>query len=312
MRSEQAETLFSAFAAANAAAGDEPFDLGTERANAEAAGDLPTRAPGVTAEVIAIAGRRALRLHPERRLEDRHVVFVHGGAYVLMSPDSHARFVGHLAAVTRAVVEMPSYRRAPEDPFPAAVDDVDAAITEVLSRHPPARTVVVGDSAGAGLVIAALLRRRDRGEEQPALAVLLAPWVDLSCSGESIVENDGRDVVLGRKNLTICADLYLAGADARDPLASPLFADLRGLPPCYLQVGEDDLLRDDSLRFVRAAQAAGVDARVDVYPGMPHDFQFFAGRIPEADGAIRSIDAVIRGVLGPGRTGRRADAPGGV
>jgi epsilon-lactone hydrolase len=310
MRSEQAEALFGAFAAADAATAEGPFDLATERANAEAAGELPAEAPGVDVEAVTIAGRRALRLHPERALEDRHVVFVHGGAYVLMSPDSHARFVGHLASVTRAVVDLPSYRRAPEDPFPAAVDDIDAALTELLDRQPPARTVVIGDSAGAGLVVAALLRRRDRGEEQPALAVLLAPWLDLTCSGDSIVENVGRDVVLSRRNLTICADLYLDGGDATDPLASPLFADLRGLPPCYLQVGEDDLLRDDSLRFVRAARAAGVDARVDVYPEMPHDFQFFAGRIPEADGAIRSIDAVIRGVLGPGRTAGRAGAAG--
>ena len=181
------------------------------------------------------------------------------------------------------------------------VDDIDAAIDECLALHPPARTVVAGDSAGAGLVMAALLRRRDRGLEQPALVVLIAPWLDLTCSGESIAANEQRDVVLRRDNLHHCAALYLDGSEPTHPLASPLFADLRGLPPCYVQVGDDDLLRDDSLRFVRAARAAGVDARVDVYPAMPHDFQFFAGRIPEADGAIRSIDAVIRGVLGPGR-----------
>jgi monoterpene epsilon-lactone hydrolase len=301
MRSEQAERLFGEFAAVAAATADRPFDLETERANAEAAGTLPTEAAGVAVEEVTIAGRRGLRLEPAGALDDRHLVFVHGGAYVLMSPDSHARFVGHLAAVCGAVTSLPSYRRAPEDPFPAAVDDVDAAIDELLGTHPPERTVVAGDSAGAGLVVAALLRRRDRGAPMPVLAVLLAPWLDLTCSGESIEANADRDVVLSRDNLPICADLYLDGADPTHPWASPLFADLHGLPPCYLQVGDEDLLRDDSLRFVRAARAAGVDARVDVYPEMPHDFQFFAGRLPEADGAIRSIDAVIRGVLGPGR-----------
>lgn len=306
MRSEQAERLFGEFAAADAAAGDRAFDLGTERANAEAAGSLPTAAPGVTVEEIVVAGRRALRLEPEDALDDRRLVFVHGGAYVLMSPDSHARFVGHLAAVCGAVTTLPSYRRAPEDAFPAAVDDVDAAIDELLTEHPPERTVVAGDSAGAGLVVAALLRRRDRGAPMPALAVLLAPWLDLTCSGESIDANAARDVVLRRENLPICVDLYLDGAEPTHPWASPLFADLRGLPPCYVQVGEDDLLRDDSLRFVRAARDAGIDARVDLYPDMPHDFQFFAGRIPEADGAIRSIGAVIRGVLGPARSGHTA------
>lgn len=305
MRSEQADVLFGEFAAAAAAAADAPFDLDTERANSEAAGSLPTAAPGVTVEEVTIAGRRGLRLHPSAPQDDRRIVFVHGGAYVLMSPDSHARFVGHLAAVSGAVTDLPSYRRAPEHPFPAAVEDVEAALDELLSAHPPSRTVVAGDSAGAGLVVAALLRRRDRGLEQPALAVLLAPWLDLTMSGESIVANGGRDVVLRGENLHHCADLYLAGTEPTHPLASPLFADLAGLPPCYVQVGEDDLLRDDSLRFVRAAQAAGVDARVDLYPDMPHDFQFFAGRIPEADGAIRSMDAVIRGVLGPVRAGER-------
>jgi epsilon-lactone hydrolase len=173
------------------------------------------------------------------------------------------------------------------------------ACTEPCSRtFDPRRLAIAGDSAGGGLTIATLVKLRDDGVALPAAAVALSPWVDLEGTGGSMRTNADVDVLVDPTALRQMADLFLAGGDPRDPLAAPLYADLRGLPPLYLQVGGDETLLDDSCRLASRAGAAGVEVRLDVFAEMQHVFQVFVGAMPEADDAVARIGAWLRPRLG--------------
>jgi monoterpene epsilon-lactone hydrolase len=190
------------------------------------------------------------------------------------------------------------YRLAPEHPHPAAVNDSVAAYQWLLDQgYAPHNIAIAGDSAGGGLTLATLLALRDRGLPLPAAAVPLSPWVDLEGTGDTMKTHADRDLLVNEVGLKAMADLFLSGGDAHDPLAAPLHGDLRGLPPLYIQVGDDETLLDDSRRFAAKAKAAGVDVRLDVFPEMQHVFQMGAGNVPEADDAVSRIGAYLRGRL---------------
>jgi len=245
----------------------------------------PTRVGAVPAEWVRPADARA----------DAAVLYLHGGGYVLGSPRTHRGLVARVAAACGAPALALDYRLAPEHPFPAAVDDAVAAYRDLLaSGIAPGRLAIAGDSAGGGLAVATLIALRDAGAALPAAGVGLSPWVDLALAGDSMTTRAEADPMVGRALLAKMADAYLQGADPRTPLATPLAADLGGLPPLLLQVGGREVLRDDATRLAARARAAGVDVTLEHWEEMIHVWHAFAPLVPEADEAIARIGAFVR------------------
>ncbi len=214
----------------------------------------------------------------------RVTMYLHGGAYQLGSPATLRHLVALLSAAAQARAFSVDYRLAPEHPFPAAVDDAVAAYRWLLAAgHDPASVAIAGDSAGGGLALATLVALRDSGDPLPAAAVAISPWTDLALTGESLRTRADADVMLKPDGMPQTAALYLAGADPRHPYASPLYAELHGLPPILIHVGDAEVILDDSTRFAARARAAGVNVTLEIWDDMPHVFQAFAGLLPEAD-----------------------------
>jgi monoterpene epsilon-lactone hydrolase len=248
----------------------------------------------VTREPIVAGGRPAERLTAPAAERARAVLYLHGGGYVLGSVRSHRELAARIGRAARAPLVIVDYRLAPEHPFPAAVDDAVAAYRGLLDQGlAPARVAIVGDSAGGGLAIATLVALRDAGVALPGAAVCLSPWVDLALEAESFVTNAATDPTIQRERLLPWARQYLGGVDAKHPLASPVHADLAGLPPLLLQYGTAETLRDDSLRLAARAHAVGVEAVSEPWDDMIHVFQMY-GTLPEAARAIERIGAFVR------------------
>ena len=186
------------------------------------------------------------------------------------------------------------YRLAPEHPFPAAIDDCEAVYEGLLQQGvDPQRLVISGDSAGGALVIATMIRARDRGLPLPAGAVLMSPWVDLSCGGSTIVTHSTTDY-LGADFMRSYAEIYLGQESASNHFASPIYADLHGLSPFLIQAGGAEMLLDDIMAFRDRAEAAGLDVTCQVWRGMVHAFQGFTLFLPEAREAIEALGAWVR------------------
>ncbi|MGD9543397.1 MAG: alpha/beta hydrolase [Methylocystis sp.] len=207
------------------------------------------------------------------------LVYLHGGAFLIGSPRLF-RYAARCFAREGFDVFTPAYRLAPEHVFPAALDDVLRAYRRFVEAR-PGPFVIVGDSAGGGLAVSLMLRIRDEGLRPPVAAALSSPWVDLAVTGASARENEDRDPLFTRKDILLGARAALGRHSARDPLASPIYADLSGLPPMLVHVGADEALRDDSTRLVARARQAGVDARLESWPCVPHAWQLMSF-LPEA------------------------------
>ena len=225
----------------------------------------------------------------------RVLLFLHGGGYELGSLRSDGELAARLGRASGMRVLFPEYRLAPEHPFPAAIDDVLAAWRWLRTDQDlSARSIAVaGDSAGGGLTVALLVATRDAGEALPAAAALISPTVDLTSSGASMTERADQDPISTPAMLRQFASGYLAGADPKTPLASPLFASLSGLPPLLVQVGTADLLLSDSERLATAAAEAGVDVILEIGEGLPHVYQIMLGT-PEAAEATEQIGKFLR------------------
>lgn len=223
------------------------------------------------------------------------LLFLHGGGFELGSLRSDGELAARLGRASGMRVLFPEYRLAPEHPFPAAIDDVLAAWRWLRTDQDLSATsmAVAGDSAGGGLAVSLLVAARDAGEALPAAAALMSPTVDLTASGTSMTDRVDQDPISTPAMLRQFASDYLAGADPKTPLASPLFASLSGLPPLLVQVGTADLLFSDSERLARAAAEAGVDVTLDVGDGLPHVYQLLFGT-PEAARATEQIGAFLR------------------
>jgi len=257
----------------------------------------PAAAGGVPAEWISAPGADP----------GRTVYYLHGGGYCIGSIISHRELISRISRASGARALALDYRLTPEHPFPAAVEDALAGYRWLLANGTePARAVIAGDSAGGGLTVATLVALRDAGDRLPAAAVCLSPWVDMEGLGESMRTKAEADPMIQREHLVKGAEMYLAGADPRHPLAAPLHADLSGLPPLLIQVGTSETLLDDSTRLAEKAKAAGVDVTLDVWDEMIHVFQFFATMLPEGRQAIDRIGGFIRE-----RTVAGAAAPAG-
>lgn len=225
-----------------------------------------------------------------RQQAPRVVLYFHGGAYLVGAPSAYRGLSARLALWAQARVAAVDYRLAPEHPFPAATNDALDAYRGLLERGIAASDVVLaGDSAGGGLALACALQIRDAGLPMPAGLVLLSPWTDLTLGGESMTRNAGREILLDPAMLLDAASDYLGAQDARQPLASPLFADLRDLPPMLIQVADGEVLEDDARRLAERVEAAGGHVELSVAPGMWHVWQIFAGKMPEADTALQEV-----------------------
>jgi epsilon-lactone hydrolase len=215
------------------------------------------------------------------------VFYLHGGGYVSCSPITHRPITGALVRLSRRRLFSLSYRLAPEHPYPAALDDALAAYRWLLaSGIAPGAIAVAGDSAGGGLALSLLLRARADGLPLPACAVLFSPWTDLAVTGRSQSANEGRDPMFFRLNMDEFASAYLGSASPLDPLISPLYGDLAGLPPLLLQVGSTELLLDDARRVHEKVQAAGGTSRLQVFDELCHCWQMADGFVPEARVAL--------------------------
>lgn len=216
--------------------------------------------------------------------------FLHGGAYVMGSSRTHRRMLACLAKAAAVRAYLPNYRLAPEHPFPHGIEDASNVYRELLMRgESPSRIAIGGDSAGGGLTMATLLTLRERDVPMPAGTVLLSPWLDLTASGESMHSRAGIDPLFRPQHMPGAADFYCDRHSRRDPRVSPVFADVSGLPPTLVQVGDHEILLSDATRIVERLTQAGVPATLDVWPEMWHVFQFFAGLMPEATRAIGQL-----------------------
>jgi acetyl esterase/lipase len=221
------------------------------------------------------------------------MLYLHGGGYFGCSAETHRAITAGFA-LQGFCVYAPDYRLAPEHPFPAAVEDVAAVYRALLdSGIPPDRLVVAGDSAGGGLALSLLLTLRASRTPLPAAAALFSPWTDLAATGDSVRTNTHRCALFHGEAIAPTARWYLGDADPKNPLASPLYADLAGLPPLLIHVGDDEVLRDDSTRLAEKARAAGVHVELKVWPVVPHVWQLAPTQIPEARQSMREAAAFL-------------------
>jgi acetyl esterase/lipase len=237
---------------------------------------------------------------PKIASADRVLMCIHGGGFLSGSIYTHRKMFGHLAKAAGARALLVSYHLLPEGRFPVPVDDVTNAYRWLLAQGTSAGHVAfAGDSVGGWLAVTAQLRAREQGLPLPAAAVLISPCVDMETTGESYETNQGSDPFFKKEVVREIIRGFLGeGTDTRDPLANPLYADLGGLGPLYIQSGGAETLADDAHLLGEHATKAGIEARVDIVPGMLHTFQMAAGRAPEADDAIREMAGWVRPRLG--------------
>ena len=260
------------------------------------AGTFLMRAIGVEVESSQIGGVDVDWLRPKKARKDKVLLYLHGGAYVIGSRRTHRQLVSHIARAAGVIAVVPEYRLAPEDPFPAGLDDAVAVYRGLLeSGFEPQDIIISGDSAGGGLSVATLLALRHAGVPMPAAAVLLSPFLDVTGSGESVTTRADRDPWFHVEDLHVVARYYCPDEIAwRNPLVSPVFANVAGLPPMLIQVGDDEILLSDSTRFAEKLEAEGIDVELEIWPEMWHVFQMFKGKMPESKKAIRKIAGYIR------------------
>lgn len=271
------------------------LDVAKERAEVEAMARMFKPFGPIRCEAVTAGGVPAEWILPADQQPTRTVLFLHGGSFHAGSIVSHRTLAGNVALAAEARVLLIDYRLAPEHPFPAAIDDSLAAYEWLLGqRVAPARLVVAGDSAGGSLMLSLLTQLRDRRLPLPAAAVCLSPAPDLTFSSPSWTFNARKDLMLDARKERRAVEIYLAGTDPYDPLASPAFADLHGLPPLLIQIGSKELLLSDAERLAEKARAAGVDTTLEVWPGMQHEWQFAAAFLPEGRRAIERVGEFIR------------------
>lgn len=244
---------------------------------------------GVPVRIVRAAGARA----------DKALVWSHGGGNIMGSALGFQDLANNLSQASGVTTILVDFRKAPEHPFPTANNDVVAAISAAIAQHGAENVAVGGDSAGGGLTLSALAQLRDKGEQLPAAAVLLSALLDLTASGGgSMDEFDGKDIAVSKDGIANIVGAYLQGADAADPIGSPLFADLHDLPPVLALVGSKEVLRDDARRAVAKIVEAGGTATVSEYDDMCHVWPLFAQILPEGREAAEEIGAFVAKNLG--------------
>jgi epsilon-lactone hydrolase len=264
-------------------------DIPQRRRDIDARGRQNKLAADVTVEPVTANGVKAEWTSTPDADRGKAVLFLHGGGYVIGSLDSHRHLAAEAGRAARARTLAIDYRLAPEHPFPAAVDDALAAYRFLLANGVPSGGITIaGDSAGGGLVVAAMLAIRDAGLPQPACGWTISPWVDMEAIGDSMVGKAATDPTVQKAGILDMAKHYLDGADPRSPLAAPIYGDLRGLAPLLIQVGAAETLLDDAIRLAQVAGAADVAVDLQIWPEMIHVWHVY---YPELAAGRRAIAA---------------------
>lgn len=260
--------------------------------------EKPTREPeDVTYKSDNVGGVDAIWAYPIGCDKSKVLVYTHGGGFAVGSSTSHRKLAGHMAKALGVSSLVLDYRRSPENPFPAQIEDTVAVYKALLASGFKAQNIgTIGDSAGGNLSIASVLKFRDLGLELPAFVIAFSPWLDMELTGGTLVSNAKTEALVSKEILQAMVGMYIGddAAKARNPLANPLHADYKGFPPLYINAGGAETLLDDARRLHERASAAGVNVTLSIVDGMQHVFPFLAGRAPEADEEIRKIAAWYR------------------
>jgi len=292
MTSQESQTIRAGFVN-DAESLDVPLE--TQRREWEEAAARAQLPPGVTVESVLADGIACEKVSSAGADPSRLLFHIHGGGFTSGSCVTHRELAAHLSLATGIPVLLPDYRLAPEHPFPAALDDCVSVYRWLLRTGiDPKRIVFGGDSAGGGLALSTLLCLREGGEPLPAAAILLSPWTDLTLTGESLVLRAQLDPLNSHQGLQTAADLYVNDEDPTNPLISPVHAELRGLPPMLIQVGDHEILLSDSTRLAGRAEAAGIETQLEIWPEMWHVWHFWAAGLPEARQALDGVGRYAR------------------
>lgn len=255
---------------------------------------FPSPPRSVRLEPTTVASREALWIHARGADPRRAILYLHGGGYVSGSIGMYRDLARRLSEAAGARVLLVDYRLAPEHPFPAAVDDAVAAYRSLLDLgFDPSRLAIAGDSAGGGLTLSTLVASRDGGLPMPAAAWVISPWTDLAYRGESLARNREVDPMIRVELIKPTAAWYLNETHPETPLASPLYAELHGLPPTLVHVGSTEVLLDDSTRLAARMREHGGTVELRVYDDLPHVFHLFAPYVRESRAAIREAGAFL-------------------
>lgn len=252
----------------------------------------PTLEPEqVTYKSDTWAGVEGIWAQPVDLEPTRVILYTHGGGFAVGSAASHRKLGGHLATALEAAALVVDYRRSPEHPFPAQLEDATAVYRELLERgYAPENIVTCGDSAGGNLAVSTVLKLRDDGVPLPGAVIALSPWLDMEHAGETLETNAATDALVQRQMLEGMSAMFLGGTgQAKDPLANPLYADFTGFPRLYIDAGSSETLLDNATRLAELARSAGVDVTRSIVDGMQHVFPILAGRAKEADEEIARI-----------------------
>jgi len=274
------------------------LDLAKERTELEALSKMFKPLDKYEFTPVDINGVPGEWIIPPKVVNDRTILYLHGGYYLIGSIQSHRNLAGNIAAAAQARALIIDYGLAPEHPFPAGLNDALTAYMWLLEQGVRADHIfLAGDSAGGGLVLATLLMLRDRGMPLPAGAICLSPATDMTRSGESWKTNIKKELVVIPSIFTQVQPLYLGDVDPHTPYASPIFGDLHGLPPLLIQVGTNEVLLSDSTSFAKRARKDGVEVTLEVWPEMMHVFQLTASFLPEARQALVKIGEFVNSVI---------------
>lgn len=253
---------------------------------------------GVSIGEIDMGGIPATMVTPDNAEEGRTLLYIHGGGYIAGSPSAYHGLAGHYAKLLKAVVYMPDYRLAPQHPFPAAIDDTLASYKWLLAQgHDPKSIVFSGDSAGGAMVVSVMVAARNAGLALPAAGVAISPWANLEHSGSSMTTREGIDPTVSLAGLDLMAKTFLNGALKNNPDASPVFADVRGLPPIMVQIGESEVMLSDAMRLARHLAENRVRVTLEVWPGMFHVWHMFAAILPEGMQALKTAAVFLDNAL---------------
>lgn len=258
---------------------------------------------GVRFEAVDMGGVPATLVTPDELKTDAVLMYIHGGAYIVGRPDGYHGIGGNYAKMLGARVYMPDYRLAPEHRFPASIDDTLRAYEWLLEQNIAASKIAfAGESAGGAMVVSVMVAAKSKGLPLPAVGSSISPWANLEHTGASMSNREGLDPLNSKPVLDILARAFLGDTLANHPLASPVFADVTGLPPILVQIGENELMLSDAMRLANHLADNRVRVNLEVWPGMFHAWHFYAGMLAEGQQALESsVRFIEAGLIGAAR-----------